>query len=287
MDRSTEPTPSDAEETRGSAGSRAAGRHQAIAPARRRRLLALLVGLTVVVLVVDQATKYLAVTRLEPGEYVPVIGDFLGLSLVFNSGAAFSFAEGSTWFFTIAATVVTVVIVVVARRLGSLAWAIALGALLGGNLGNLADRLFREPGFGVGHVVDMINYNNWFVGNVADIAIVLSAIAIAVLTFRGIGVDGRRLVPAGHRAEETAGTGTAGAAEHVETREKVAGDEASTAVGPEVAGPERHGAPDEEASSAVGREGTAPEQSRDADEEASSAVEPGDGATTTNGLDRG
>src|SRR5688572_29907981 len=121
MDRSTEPTPSDAEETRGSVGSSQAGRHLAIAPARRPRLLALLIGLTVAVLVVARASKYLAVTRLEPGDYVPVIGDFLGLSLVFNSAAAFSFAEGSTWIFTIAATVVTAVIIVVARRLGSLA----------------------------------------------------------------------------------------------------------------------------------------------------------------------
>ncbi|CAM3654550.1 signal peptidase II [Occultella aeris] len=250
MDRSTEPTPSDAEETRGSDGASPAGRHLTIAPARRRRLLALLAGLAVVVLVVDQIVKYLAVTRLEPGEYVPIIGDLLGLSLVFNSGAAFSFAEGSTWFFTIAATVVTAVIIVVARRLGSLAWAIALGALLGGNLGNLADRLFREPGFGVGHVVDMINYNNWFVGNVADIAIVLSAIAVAVLTFRGISVDGRRLAPAGH-------------------------------VDPEV-----KAAVDEEPSSAVESDETTPEQDRAAADEASTAVEPGDG-TTTNGTDRG
>ncbi|TDE90828.1 signal peptidase II [Occultella glacieicola] len=248
MDRSTEPTPSDAEQTHRSTDSSAGGRHQATAPARRRRLLALLVGLTVVVLVVDQATKYLAVTRLEPGEYVPVIGDFLGLSLVFNSGAAFSFAEGSTWIFTIAATVVTTVIIVVARRLGSLAWAIALGALLGGNLGNLADRLFREPGFGKGHVVDMINYNNWFVGNVADIAIVLSAIGIAVLTFRGLGVDGRRLAPAGPDAEATT---------------------------------------DDEASSAVEPEGTGPDRDPTTDEEASTAVEPGDGATTADGSDRG
>ncbi|WP_210769346.1 signal peptidase II [Occultella kanbiaonis] len=258
MDRSTEPTPSDAEETRGSDGSSAAGRHLAIAPARRRRLLALLVGLTVVVLVVDQVVKYLAVTRLEPGEYVPIIGDLLGLSLVFNSGAAFSFAEGSTWFFTIAAVVVTAVIIVVARRLGSLAWAIALGALLGGNLGNLADRLFREPGFGVGHVVDMINYNNWFVGNVADIAIVLSAIAIAVLTFRGLSVDGRRLAPAGHGYEETRGAEAADVAD-------ATGD-----VDPE----EKTAAVDEEASAAVGPEETAPEQNRD-------------GPTTANGTDRG
>lgn len=144
------------------------------------------------VLVVDQVTKALAVANLTPGEYVPLLGDAFGLMLVYNPGAAFSFATGSTWIFTIVATVVTVVIIRVARRLGSLGWALALGALLGGNLGNLMDRLFRDPGFARGHVVDFLDYGGLFVGNVADIAIVLGAAGMAVLAFLGIGVDGVR-----------------------------------------------------------------------------------------------
>ena len=171
----------------------------------RRGLIALVGVLTVVVLVIDQITKQLVVNTLETGVFHPLLGDFLGLSLVFNSGAAFSLAEGSTWVFTIAAVVVTIVIVRISRRLGSRGWAVALGALLGGTLGNLGDRLFREPGFAVGHVVDFINYNGWFVGNVADIAIVLSAIGIAVLSFSGIGVDGRRAASAQHDDEATEG----------------------------------------------------------------------------------
>lgn len=158
----------------------------------RRSLIILLVVLTACVLAVDQITKQLAVTSLELGTYHPVLGSVLGISLVLNPGAAFSLAEGSTWLFTVAAVVVTVVILRFARRLGSRGWALALGALLGGTLGNLADRLFREPGFGVGHVVDFINYNGWFVGNVADVAIVLSAVGIVVLSFRGVGIDGTR-----------------------------------------------------------------------------------------------
>jgi signal peptidase II len=142
--------------------------------------------------VVDQVTKALAVANLTPGEYVPLLGDAFGLMLVYNPGAAFSFATGSTWIFTIVATVVTVVIIRVARRLGSLGWALALGALLGGNLGNLMDRLFREPGFARGHVVDFLDYGGLFVGNVADIAIVLGAAGMAVLAFLGIGIDGVR-----------------------------------------------------------------------------------------------
>lgn len=164
---------------------------------RRPALITLLFVLTAVVLIADQVSKQVVLNTLTEGEYHPLIGDFLGLSLVFNPGAAFSLGEGSTWLFTIAMVVVTVVIIRVSRRLGSRGWAVALGALLGGTLGNLGDRLFRDPGFAVGHVVDFINYNGWFVGNIADIAIVLSAAGIAVLSFTGIGVDGRRAAAEG------------------------------------------------------------------------------------------
>ncbi|WP_159621876.1 signal peptidase II [Ruania rhizosphaerae] len=157
----------------------------------RPRARGLLLALALVILVVDQVSKQLVLGRLEEGGYQPLLGDLLGFSLVFNPGAAFSFAEGSTWIFTIAAVVVTVVILVLARRLRSRSWALVLGGLLGGNLGNLVDRLFREPGFGVGHVVDFINYAGFFVGNIADIAIVVCAIGIALLSFRGVPLSGR------------------------------------------------------------------------------------------------
>lgn len=142
----------------------------------------------------DQGTKIASLAYLTPQEYVPLLGDLFGLQLVFNPGAAFSFASGATWIFTIAAVVVTIVIIRISRRLGSRAWALSLGALLGGNLGNLIDRLLRDPGFPQGHVVDFLNYGGLFIGNVADIAIVVAAIAIAVLAFMGIGVDGQRIV---------------------------------------------------------------------------------------------
>ena len=85
------------------------------------------------------------------------------------------------------------VILRVAPRLGSTGWAVGLGLLLGGALGNLLDRLLRPPGFAVGHVVDFIAYLDWFVGNVADVAIVVAAVLVVLLTVRGVGVDGRRL----------------------------------------------------------------------------------------------
>jgi len=144
------------------------------------------------VLVVDQVSKSLVVARLTPGEYHPLLGDVFGLQLVFNPFAAFSLEFLGTWFFTVVAVVVTVVIIRMSRKIGSRGWAFALGALLGGNLGNLGDRLFRDPGFPQGHVVDFLNYNGWFVGNVADIAIVLAAVAMALLAFLGIGIDGTR-----------------------------------------------------------------------------------------------
>jgi signal peptidase II len=111
---------------------------------------------------------------------------------VFNPGAALSIATGMTWLLTIVATVVIVVVIRASRRIGSRAWAVALGLLLGGALGNLVDRLVREPGIARGHVVDFIAYADWFVGNVADIAIVSAAVLVVILAARGVHIDGTR-----------------------------------------------------------------------------------------------
>lgn len=171
-------------------------------PAVRRRLLALLAGIALAVLVVDQLTKVWALSTLQEGRRTEVLGDLLGVTLLFNPGAALSLATGMTWIFTLAAVLVTVVIVRVARRLGSRGWAVALGLLLGGALGNLVDRLFRPPAVGRGHVVDFIAYGDLFVGNVADIAIVAASGLVVLLTLRGIGVDGRREAPGGEPGED-------------------------------------------------------------------------------------
>ncbi|HEY5518819.1 MAG TPA: signal peptidase II [Cellulomonas sp.] len=160
--------------------------------ARRRRLLITLTVLAAGVLVVDQLTKAWAEGALTAGERTPLVGGLLGLSLIHNPGAALSIATGMTWVLTIVATAVVVVVVRASRRIGSAGWAVALGLLLGGALGNLVDRFFREPGIARGHVVDFIAYGNLFVGNVADIAIVGAAGLIIVLALRGIGLDGSR-----------------------------------------------------------------------------------------------
>lgn len=139
----------------------------------------------VLVIALDVFTKQWALDSLVPGQKRSLIDGVLGLQLVFNPGAAFSFGENFTLALTLVAVVVTVVIVYYARRARTW-WSVVLfGVALGGAVGNLLDRLFREPGFGRGHVVDMINYNDWFVGNVADIAVVGSAIAFMVMSLLG------------------------------------------------------------------------------------------------------
>jgi len=169
-------------------------------PARRRRLLVTLVTITVVVLLVDQLSKVWALSALEGEGRRELLGSLLGFELVRNPGAALSIATGMTWLLTLVAIAVVVVVVRAARRIGSMLWAVALGLLLGGALGNLGDRLFRAPGVARGHVVDFIAYGNWFVGNVADIAIVVAAVLVVLLAVLGIRIDGTR-----ERDDDTSG----------------------------------------------------------------------------------
>ena len=143
----------------------------------------------------DQVTKALAVALLAPGEVVPLVGDLLGLRLVRNPGAAFSFASGATWVFTLIAAVVVVAVLRTARRLGSRAWALALGLLLAGAAGNLTDRLLRAPGVARGHVVDFLELPNWPIFNIADTAICTAAALVVLLAVRGVDVDGTRARP--------------------------------------------------------------------------------------------
>lgn len=164
---------------------------------RRRRLTLALALIAVLVIVLDQVTKSLAVRDLTENVPFTVIGGWLQLRLFRNPGAAFSMATGMTWIFTLIAMVVSVVIIRISRQLGSAWWALALGLLLGGAVGNLLDRLFRAPGFGRGHVVDFIEYLKFpFIDfpifNLADSCIVVSAFLIALLGLWGIAVDGSR-----------------------------------------------------------------------------------------------
>jgi len=154
----------------------------------------MLVSSAVLVYIADQLTKAWVAVNLEPDQPRELLGSVLQLNLTRNPGAAFSILTGSTWILTSIACAVVVFIVITARRLGSRGWAMALGLLLGGSLGNLTDRMFRAPGPGRGHVVDFLQLPNFPIFNIGDSAIVTSAVLIALLAFRGVNVDGTREV---------------------------------------------------------------------------------------------
>jgi signal peptidase II len=134
----------------------------------------------------DLATKSWALANLDSRNPVKIIGSFLQLTLIKNSGAAFSLAEGATVLFSIFACFVVAAIAYFAPKLTSKGWSIVLGLALGGILGNLSDRIFREPGFFTGHVIDWIELPNWPVFNVADSAIVVAAAIAIVLSVKNI-----------------------------------------------------------------------------------------------------
>lgn len=157
------------------------------------RTLVLLAAIGLLVFLLDQGAKILVIQNLPEGERVPVLGELLQFYFVRNSGAAFGLLSGSTWIFAITASVVTVVIVVFARRIRSFTWAVVFGLLLGGTTGNLYDRFFREPGFGTGHVIDYLQiYLFPAIFNIADIAITSAMALFIIMTLRGIGLDGTR-----------------------------------------------------------------------------------------------
>ena len=157
------------------------------------RLFWWVLAIAVFIVVIDQASKWWAEAELGDGTTIPVIGDLIRFVLVYNPGAAFSIGTEYTWIFAILAGVGVIAVTWFAWRVGSVGWTIALGLILGGAVTHLGDRLFRDPGFGRGHVVDFIGYGDWFIGNVADIAIFAGAVMILVLTFMGIAPKGGRV----------------------------------------------------------------------------------------------
>lgn len=144
------------------------------------RMFWITIVIALVIVAVDQLTKWWAIENLSDGQVIPVIGDWIRFVLVYNPGAAFGLGTGFTWILALVAVAAAIAVAWYAWKVTSLAWAVVLGMILGGAVTHAGDRLFREPGFAQGHVVDFIGYFDWFVGNVADIMIVLGA-ALAVL----------------------------------------------------------------------------------------------------------
>jgi signal peptidase II len=157
---------------------------------RGKRRIAVLFTVAAVAYALDLISKMIVVAKLEHHEPIEVIGDWLKFEAIRNAGAAFGFGEAFTVIFTVIAAVVIVVIARLARKLYSTPWAIALGLLLGGALGNLTDRIFRSPGVFEGAVVDFIAPKHFAVFNLADSAIVCGGILIVLLSFRGLDPDG-------------------------------------------------------------------------------------------------
>lgn len=158
-----------------------------------------LLGVAAVLVALDQWTKQLAIDGLGDGSVVRLLGGLVYLDLTFNPGAAFSIGTGLTWIFPIIAMVISAGILWYARRLRSWPWALALGLILGGALGNLVDRLFREPGPMRGHVVDFISVfapagEKFPIFNVADSALTVGVVLAIALELFAVRRNGTRVV---------------------------------------------------------------------------------------------
>lgn len=145
-----------------------------------------LYGVAWFVWVLDLATKLWAVSTLSDRSNIKVLGDFFQLTLVRNPGAAFSIAEGATIFLTLFGLFVLAIIFYYSVKITSKGWSVVLGLAMGGVLGNLVDRIFREPGVLRGHVIDWLQVPNFPVFNIADSAIVIAAGISMLLSLRNI-----------------------------------------------------------------------------------------------------
>ncbi len=173
----TDPRPADHEPSGGQA------------PHTRLRLF---FGTALIALTADLVSKVLVVANIQPTDPgVRLLGGAVYLVQARNSGAAFSVGTGATVVLTGISLVVIGIVLRAARRLTSTGWAIALGLVLGGAVGNLADRLFRAPSPGKGHVVDWISVladdgHVWPIFNLADSAIVTGGVLAVLLSLRGV-----------------------------------------------------------------------------------------------------
>lgn len=176
-------------------------------PVRHRRLPALLALLAAAVVALDVVTKIIVVATIEPGENIRLLGGAVYLTLIRNAGAAFSMGTGLTWVLALVALAVVAFIVRLAPRLRSTPWAVCLGLILGGAIGNLSDRIFRAPGVLRGHVVDFVsvfapNAQVFPAFNVADSAITIGGVILVLLALTGREYDGTRHRRTRHAADE-------------------------------------------------------------------------------------
>ena len=172
---------------------------QTVPPARATsRAVLVLAAVAAVIVVGDVVTKYLVVAHLSHRAPLRLLGGAVYLTLTRNSGAAFSLGTGITWVFPVVSVLVMGWIGWMARRLRSVPWAVALGLILGGALGNVGDRVFRAPGFLIGHVIDFISLfspdgQHFAIFNVADSALSCGVVLAILLELTGRRRDGTRI----------------------------------------------------------------------------------------------
>lgn len=135
----------------------------------------------VTIFVADQLSKAWAVAALD--DRVIDLVWTLRLRLVHNTGSAFSVLRGLGPVLALVAVVIVGVLWSSRRRFGGVWGAVGLGGIIGGALGNLADRVFRGAGWGWGAVVDFIDLQWWPIFNVADAAITVGLVGVLVHLF--------------------------------------------------------------------------------------------------------
>jgi signal peptidase II len=157
-----------------------------------RTTMRLFLATAVAALTADLVSKTLVVAHIAPTDPgIRLLGGAVYLVQARNSGAAFSVGTGATVVLTAISIIVIGIVLRAARRLTSTSWAVALGLVLGGAMGNLVDRLFRAPSPGKGHVVDWISVladdgHVWPIFNLADSAIVVGGVLAVLLSLRGV-----------------------------------------------------------------------------------------------------
>ncbi|MFJ5818715.1 signal peptidase II [Streptomyces sp. NPDC093108] len=156
----------------------------------KRPRFVLMAAVAALLMLADLITKQIALANYSLAEPVSSLGGFLKFTLIYNSGAAFSLGEGSTWLFSTAKLVVIIGMLWISRRIRIPAWEAIFGLLVGGAAGNLVDRVFRPPSPFQGEVIDWIQFPHWPAFNIADMGVVCGGVLTVWMVFRGINLDG-------------------------------------------------------------------------------------------------
>ena len=160
---------------------------------RTRSNTYLVLGIALFLVFLDQLSKFSIEATLDPGESVNILGELLRFTLVYNDSAAFSIGVGATWPLTLISTIAVLAIIWFGPKSKSVIWLVISGLVLGGAAGNLIDRLFREPGFANGHVVDFLQIPfNFPIFNLADSFVVIGVSLAIYRTFRGDDLGGAK-----------------------------------------------------------------------------------------------